>query len=393
MKFKQSKKLVLTMSIISLMAIITLIPNLAFATNTHSLDLERGSSQYTSISSDLGITGGNISYEFWVNLESSPAGIGNMGLFHQEDAGTKVAYNVYLDDLTTEYRLTWGRSRNGLGSDTIMYTVNMGTGSWHHIAYTYDGTNQRAFVDGALVAGPSAASGDGSAASTDQVIIGSGAGGYFDGKIDDVRVWNIALDSSTVADHYNSATELTGSESGLVANYKFNENYEDTTTNNYDLTAYGSPVFSTDIPFSSSAPIGVRKPSTETLSSDTTTDDDSDLAITLLPNKEYVMDGVVFASSTSSQPDIKVAFSAPTGTILDIGIIASTMREAELIQSPDTDTDGIPLSANKPAAIQITGTVKTGNTGGTLTLQWAQNSSNANAVAVLRGSYIRADEI
>jgi len=36
---------------------------------------------------------------------------------------------------------------------------------------------------------------------------------------------------------------------GLVGYWRFENNYLDETTNNNDLTASGSPVFSTDIPF------------------------------------------------------------------------------------------------------------------------------------------------
>jgi hypothetical protein len=141
------------------------------------------------------------------------------------------------------------------------------------------------------------------------------------------------------------------------------------------------------------APDGVRKPATDTTSSDNTLSDDSDLGIALAANKEYDIHGVIFASSTSQVPDIKVAFSVPTGAIMDIMVIPSSAEQAELLQTPSAASDGIPLSANQPIAIEVMGTVKTGSSSGTLKLQWAQNQSDSAAVGVLRGSYLRASEL
>ena len=116
------------------------------------------------------------------------------------------------------------------------------------------------------------------------------------------------------------------------------------------------------------------------------------MMLTLAANKEYIVDGVIFASSTGQVPDIKVAFTAPTGAIMDIAVIPSSGEPAELLQSSGTDSDGIPLLANQTVAIHVTGTVKTSSNSGNLTLQWAQDQSSGTAVGVLRGSYLRATD-
>jgi hypothetical protein len=46
-------------------------------------------------------------------------------------------------------------------------------------------------------------------------------GGYWNGKIDDVRIWSLVRSSSQIAASF--ATELTGAPSGLVANWRFND--------------------------------------------------------------------------------------------------------------------------------------------------------------------------
>ena len=73
-------------------------------------------------------------------------------------------------------------------------------------------------------------------------------GNFFDGLVDEVRVWNDIRSAAEILANYNK--ELTGSEAGLVGYWKLNNDYTDSqSSGNNDLTATGSPVFSTDVPF------------------------------------------------------------------------------------------------------------------------------------------------
>ena len=73
----------------------------------------------------------------------------------------------------------------------------------------------------------------------------------FDGLIDEVRVWNDIRTAGEISANFQ--TQLVGSESGLVGYWRLNNDYLDETANNNDLTAAGSPVFSTNVPFAGSA--------------------------------------------------------------------------------------------------------------------------------------------
>jgi len=75
---------------------------------------------------------------------------------------------------------------------------------------------------------------------------GTAGSGGFDGLMDDLRVWNVKRTATQLQTNMNN--ELTGSESGLVAYYKFNNSYADATANADDLTAVNNPVFSSDTP-------------------------------------------------------------------------------------------------------------------------------------------------
>jgi hypothetical protein len=139
----------------------------------------------------------------------------------------------------------------------------------------------------------------------------------------------------------------------------------------------------------------VRKFVDETVVSDVILQDDDELKnITLGANQTYVVHGVLFASSTSNAPDIKIAFVPPTGSTMAIGFtsVGQTMA-AGLLRVAGAASQRIPISNNNVTVIQVNGTIVTGRAAGTLKLEWAQNTSNANGTAVLQGSYLKAEPI
>ena len=94
-------------------------------------------------------------------------------------------------------------------------------GVWQHIAGTYDGSTFTLYIDGAAVASTSRS---GSIATNlDSLTLGNWTGGPrpFDGSMDEVRIWNRALSAAEI--NANRDVELTGTETGLVAYYRFNE--------------------------------------------------------------------------------------------------------------------------------------------------------------------------
>ena len=96
---------------------------------------------------------------------------------------------------------------------------------WHHAAATYDGSKWQLFLDGVLeaqltVGQPTAAAGN-QYASIGSALDSTGAAqGFFNGVIDEVRIWDHALPASEILANIN--TELT-SGSGLVARWGLNE--------------------------------------------------------------------------------------------------------------------------------------------------------------------------
>ena len=109
----------------------------------------------------------------------------------------------------------WGRVRD---------VQQVSVGEWTHVAGTYDGANVRLYINGALVSSTpfSANIGAGNAG----LYIGGLASSYFNGLIDEVRLWNICR-SQTQIETYQDST-LYGTESGLAGNWPLDK---DTTIN------------------------------------------------------------------------------------------------------------------------------------------------------------------
>jgi hypothetical protein len=100
------------------------------------------------------------------------------------------------------------------------YSLSRGVpiGAWTHLAYSWDGTLGRIFMNGTVMgtfSSPPNRSGSG-------LGIGFGSGDHhWQGQIDEVRVWNVARTQSEI--QQNMHRLLSGGESGLVAYYHADE--------------------------------------------------------------------------------------------------------------------------------------------------------------------------
>jgi hypothetical protein len=107
-----------------------------------------------------------------------------------------------------QWRLTIG------GVDQRMCGGVLTTGSWHHVAATYNGQKAQLYVDGSLVA--SASRSGAIAVSSADLFLGnrSDATRGYEGDLDSVSIWSRALSSAEILAHQTPS--LSGSESGLA---------------------------------------------------------------------------------------------------------------------------------------------------------------------------------
>lgn len=150
-------------------------------------------------------------------------------------------YHIYT---TTDSGAGFGTSMgwsDGTGLNTrVGHALPLGT--WHLITQTYDGSEVRQYDNGTLI--NSVVSAGHTISNTFDFIIGKTCGypGYlsthfFDGKVDDLRVYNRALSGSEIAGLYD---ETDGGGDGLVARYPFSGNADDESGNGHDGTVNGA---------------------------------------------------------------------------------------------------------------------------------------------------------
>jgi hypothetical protein len=218
--------------------------------NTHSLDLESGSSQYAAAndSASTSITG-NMTIEAWVKFESfSSNTMTIVGKYHTGSG--QQSYIFYYDGVANQIILGISSNGGNVNFGIVAWTPNLG--QWYHVSVVYTTAGTADFyVDTVQQGAQQTGLNTSIFNSTEKMAIGAvgpngGAGGFFDGLIDEVRLWATNRSQANIAADWKQ--ELVGNETNLNGYWKLNNDYLDETANNNDLTASGSPSFSTDVP-------------------------------------------------------------------------------------------------------------------------------------------------
>lgn len=226
--------------------------------NTASRDLEASSHQYLYIADssqsglDLGINGMDFTLEAWIKLEEAVSGY-NSSLMAKRGGPDQRGMNWGLVPTSGgNDRVYFGVTSSRFVNETVKY-LDIGhkllANTWYHLAVSYHGASGSAeiFVNGSSigsVTGLPTSVANNSANLTPLAEVNNDA--YFDGKVDEYRIWNIARTETEIASDYDH--ELIGNEAGLAAYWKFNNDVLDATSNNNDLMNSGSAVYSTDTP-------------------------------------------------------------------------------------------------------------------------------------------------
>jgi len=243
--------------------------DIAFATNTHSTQLTLSSSQFWSIT-DASQTGlditGDMTIEAWFYLDSAQSG-NYRTIVSKHDNASNISYMLTLT--STNGEVFFGTSANG---STQLYdkidTGSFNTSQWYHIAVAYDASAGTAelYLD---TVSQGTFTGLATSLYNGSEPFRIGARGptasptdFFDGRIDDVRVWNDIRTSTEIADNYNC--QLVGNETNLQGYWQFNNDGTDETSNGNNLTNNNSATFSTGLPFTAECG-AVATPSQEDL--------------------------------------------------------------------------------------------------------------------------------
>lgn len=177
-----------------------------------------GTDDYASVSdnSSLDFTSG-FTAETWVRVDALS---GNHSSLISKFSGNNREFSLLLlASGVIEYSISF----NGSTEQYFSGNTTLTTGTWYHVALTYDGSTMRAYLNGAAD-GTKSVTGtiyNGSSAVYLAARAESGITRFLNGAMDEVRLWNTARSQSDIQNNMNN--ELTGNETGLVAYYNFNQ--------------------------------------------------------------------------------------------------------------------------------------------------------------------------
>lgn len=143
-------------------------------------------------------------------------------------------------------------------------------------------------------------------------------------------------------------------------------------------------------------PLYVRKASDETVNNSSTLQDDNELLLTPSISHTYLLDGQIFYS-TGTTPDLKLAFTFPTGAVLAWSLFGYKFDGSSFESEYRTSTWQAASGTSNAVAgttatydvVHVRGILRMSTTAGNLQLQWAQNTANASNTVVKADSWLR----
>ena len=186
---------------------------LSFLTNKYSLDFDG-----TDDSIELGST-----FEAWTESatktmsvwilnggNTSEARIFNTGV----DGSSNTAFGFGLDGGTTDNKPFYFLRDTGGSALKAEFGDVCDTENWYHFAIVQDGSVDKAFIyqNGVLKATVTSV-GEIDASGADEAKIGkhyddNESSGYYDGKIDELGIWDVALSSNAISELYNGGKPI-----------------------------------------------------------------------------------------------------------------------------------------------------------------------------------------
>lgn len=145
-------------------------------------------------------------------------------------------------------------------------------------------------------------------------------------------------------------------------------------------------------------PLIVVKSTDKTANANTTLSDDPQLSIAVLAATTYLFEALLIWSSGTT-PDAKFGLTVPAGCtwqLAPFGIPAAGTATAGSLETAIFTASGIPLggvAAGTKTAALVTGVVFVAGTAGSVTVSWAQNSSNASNTVLYTGSWLQLTRV
>lgn len=164
-----------------------------------------GGSAYHTISDHANIKPtSDISFGGWINITSTTTSY-QMMIAKGENSGDTRSYEMRQYGTTSQIEI---QMRIGAAYIQARTTTAIGTGAWKHVIYTRTGTTNKIYIDGTSDTLASDVTQSGNITySTDALWFGQRNGGLrFNGKLDEIGIWDVALSQAEIDELYNSGT-------------------------------------------------------------------------------------------------------------------------------------------------------------------------------------------
>ena len=226
--------------------------------NSYSVNFD-GSNDYLNVSGfnpNSLIGTGDMTFSAWfkIDIDSAVQRIMYMGHpTNNEDYLTLFFRN-------TNNTLELSARSGDAGNAAITGSTTLSTSTWYHAAFTRTGSTCTTYLNGSQEGAVTDSEFSVALGSTFMLGTFKNVASYLDGFLDELAVWDVALDADAVTAIYNSGvpTDLT-SDSGnydnsgdLIGYWRMEENtgtsVADSSTNSNAATLTNGPTFSTDVP-------------------------------------------------------------------------------------------------------------------------------------------------
>jgi len=181
-----------------------------------------GGSDFVSLPANVinGVT--NFTFESWVYPTSSSSWQRIFDFGKSSSTGYIFLTNSWNNNNLPRFAITTGTNT---GEQTLSSSTVMPLNTWSHIAIVLNATAQTAtmYLNGSQVATGSITLNPSSLGAITAAYLGKSfwPDPFLAGRIDEVRIWNTARTGTDIINNYQR--ELSGNESGLIANYNFNQ--------------------------------------------------------------------------------------------------------------------------------------------------------------------------
>jgi len=241
--------------LVFLIIVFWLVASPVLAVNSNSVELN-GSNQIIKANDNAGLEIANtMTFELWLNPQTLPTGGGRIYIANRDpDDNANRVWALSLIEISGRYRMQIYNSSDGTNTNTsnqnVSSLIDLETGEWYHLAWVVNSATVNFYLNGEGVGSASSLNSSMYTGGTSQLTVGSydtGQSNFVDGYIDDIRLWNDVRTAQEIADNFEK--ELSGTESNLVGYWKLNNNYDDSTATNNDMSGVNTPTFSTEVPF------------------------------------------------------------------------------------------------------------------------------------------------